>query len=66
MADNIYGFLVTTALYAMKSKSRDLVFEAYGQVKMAQRLKAITKSEFMELSRMLVRDGINNRQAGLS
>lgn len=66
MADNIYGFLVTTALYALNSKSRDLIFEAYGQVKMAQRLKAITQSEFMELSRMLVRDGINNQQMGLS
>ena len=66
MADNIYGALVTTALYALNSKSRDLVFEAYGQVKMAQRLEAITQSEFMELSRMLVRDGINNPQVGLN
>jgi hypothetical protein len=36
------------------------LYETYGEIKMAFKLKAITKDEFMELNTACVRNGINN------
>ena len=42
------------ALYAQQSYSEELLHDVYGQAKMARRLGAITKKEFMELNYMTV------------
>ena len=46
--------------YAKRSKSRVLLYEAYGAVKMARELNAICYNEFRELNTAAVRNGINN------
>lgn len=49
--------------YAKKSCSaRELLYEAYGAIKMARELGALTEEEFMNLNEMCVADGINNPQ----
>jgi hypothetical protein len=42
------------ALYAQRSYAEDLLHDVYGQAKMARRLGAITKEEFLELNYMTV------------
>ena len=47
--------------YAKTSCSaRELLYEAYGAIKMARELEALTEVEFMILSHMCVAEGINN------
>ncbi len=58
--NTIYEKLLKSAKYALKSHSRDLVYETFGAAKMAFNLKAITKSEFYELNDMLVVHGLND------
>lgn len=43
----------------LHSKSRCLAYEAYGAVRMAFELKAITSAQFNELTDMLITNGIN-------
>ena len=45
MASQIYEELIRRANYALRSQSRNLVYETYGAAKMAHTLKAITKDE---------------------
>lgn len=60
-----FEYLKRRASYALKSKSMNLTYEAYGAAKMARSLEAITHDEFMELNDMLVAKGMNNPAAGL-
>ena len=53
------------ATYALISKNRDLVMEAYGMAKFALATKFINYQEFWVLNEMLIRDGINNPEAKL-
>lgn len=47
--------------YAKNSLSaRDMLYEAYGAVKTAYELKAITAEQFSVLNRECVAEGINN------
>lgn len=57
--------LTREANYALASKSRHLVYEAYGMAKMAYRLGGITWGQFLELNNHLVVGGLNNPKAGL-
>ena len=52
--NKVLEYLKKQALYAQRSFSRDLLFECYGQAKMALTLEAITYSEFMEINRLTV------------
>ena len=65
MKEDIFDYLMGRAKYAIKSKSLALTHETYGQAKMARKLLAITKEQFLELNKILVRNGINNPAAGL-
>ncbi len=58
----IYEQLEKEALYALRSLSRDLVYECYGKVKMALVLDAIDTAQAAELNTLLVRNGLNNPQ----
>lgn len=46
--------------YALKSHSRNLVYQAYGKALMACDLGAISYKQFKELNQKLVVDGLNN------
>lgn len=59
----VFKDLVKNARYAIGSKSDNLVYETYGAAKMARKLDAISKAEFMELNTMLVKDYLNNPEA---
>lgn len=59
MAD-VMKMLKKDAKYALNSRSRTLIYEVYGEAKMARRLGAITKAEFFELNEMLITNGIND------
>lgn len=65
MKQEIYEQLKKEAVYALNSKSIQLVCEAYGAAEMARQLEAITKDQFYELNDMLVRNGLNNPSAGI-
>lgn len=65
MIKAIYEDLVKQANCALNSKSLSLVYETYGEAKMARKICAITKEQFMQLNEMLVKNGINNPKAGL-
>ena len=56
----LYDRLMEEIEYAKRSKSRVLLYEAYGAVKMARELNAICYNEFRELNTAAVRNGINN------
>ncbi len=58
----IYVQLEKEALYALRSLSRDLVYQCYGKVKMAQQLFAIDAAQAAELNTLLIRNGLNNPQ----
>ncbi len=58
----IYKQLEKEALYALRSLSRDLVYQCYGKVKMAQQLLAIDAAQAAELNTLLIRNGLNNPQ----
>lgn len=57
---NVMKMLKKDAKYALNSRSRTLIYEVYGEAKMARRLGAITKAEFFELNEMLITNGIND------
>ena len=65
MIKAIYEDLLKEANYALSSKNLCLVHEVYGQAKMARKMCAISKEQFMQLNEMLVKNGINNPKAGL-
>lgn len=52
--------LVKEAKYAINTNSRDLIMETYGMAKMARELEYISFDEFLKLTSMLIRDGIDN------
>jgi len=54
MDNSIFEQLQRDALYAQKSFSTELLYQAYGGAKMARRLEAITEEEFLEINRMTV------------
>lgn len=58
--------LTREANYALVSKSKHLVYEAYGMSKMAYRLGGISWDQFLQLNDILVVKGLNNPQAGLN
>ena len=58
----LYDRLMEEIEYAKCSKSRVLLYEAYGAVKMARELNAICYDEFKELNTAAVRNGINNAE----
>lgn len=61
----VFDRLKKEAQYALNSHSRDLVYQTYGEAKMASELGAISHDEFYELNTMLVKNGINNPAAKL-
>ncbi len=65
LGKTIFDELSEKARYALKSRSRDLVYETYGAAKMAYNLDAITKGEFYTLNDMLVRNGLNKPSSGI-
>lgn len=60
MASLIYEELIRRANYALRSHSRNLVYETYGAAKMAYTLKVITKDELYTLNDMLIKKGLND------
>lgn len=50
---------------ALHNKSLCLAYEAYGAVRMAFELKAITSVQFNELADMIITNGITKPPAGL-
>lgn len=63
--NSIFNQLKKEIEYALNSKSLTLAYQAYGAVKMACRLEAITKEQFFELNDMVIVNGINKPSAGL-
>lgn len=57
--EKCFEMLKKEAGYARASRSRDLMYEAYGRAKMACELDAITWEQFLELNTLLVVEGIN-------
>lgn len=58
---NLFDTLMKRISYAKTSlMPQQALYEAYGQIKMAFELKAITNDEFFKLNTECVRDGINN------
>lgn len=58
--DQLYSKLEKDIEYAKRSKSRELLHEAYGALKMAYNLGAISYAEFTVLQIKAVREGLNN------
>ena len=56
----MYEKLLKDAKYAKASRSLLLMYQTYGEAKMAAELGAITREQFWTLNDMLVKDGINN------
>lgn len=56
----LYEKLAKDIEYAKRSKSHKLLYEAYGALKMAYNLGAISYPEFTELNIKTVREGLNN------
>ncbi len=63
MIKAIWEDLQQQANYARASRNRDLMYETYGAAKMARKMCAISKEQFMELNDKLVKNGINNPKA---
>ncbi len=57
---NLFDRAKHQALYAINSKSRELVYKAYGHACGLYEAGGITMNEFMELNTLLVRETINN------
>lgn len=56
----VYEALEKRADYAIRSMSRSLVYQTYGECLMADELGAITHEEFMALNHKLVYETMNN------
>ncbi len=65
MKKNIFKELLAKAEYALNSKSLTLVYQTYGEACMARQLEAISSDEYLRLNEMLIRNGVNNSEAGL-
>lgn len=63
MIKEIWDDLVKQASYARASRDRELMCEVYGAAKMARKMCAITKEQFVELNEKLVEKGLNNPKA---
>ena len=63
--ESIYLQLKKEIEYALNSKSLTLAYQAYGAVKMAYRLEAISKEQFFTLNDMVIVNGINKPSVGL-
>ena len=59
---NLFETLNKRADYAINSKSKSLVYQAYGECLMASELGAISLNEFTALNTRLVRNTMNNGQ----
>lgn len=59
---NIYEELKKRVEYIKRSPkyAREQLFEVYGAVSMAYKLKVLTKEQYLELNRECIADGINN------
>ena len=59
---DVYEELKRRVEYIKRSPeyAREQLFEAFGAVKMAYELKALTKEQFLKLNHECVADGINN------
>lgn len=62
---DFFSGLTLDAKYALKSHSRDLVYQTYGAAKMAYKLGAITKDQFRWINDTLVVNGLNNPRCRL-
>lgn len=60
MIKEIWEDLQKQANYAVASKNKELMYEAYGAAKMARKMCAISAEQMRELNTKLVRNGINN------
>ena len=58
--------LVREANYAIASKSRNLVYQAYGKAQGYYECKAITWEDFLVLNTILVHDTLNSRARELN
>lgn len=56
----LFARLEKEAKYALRSHSRDLVYQTFGAAKMAFELEAITKPQFYRLNELLVVKGLND------
>ena len=53
-------YLLERAKYAIRSQSKELVYEVYGMAKGMRMVNAITKEEMWTMTNLLVRDTMNN------
>ena len=60
MKRGVYEKLMADIEYARRNFNMDLLHEAYGAVKMAYQLGAVTKDEYLALSHEAIYNGINN------
>ena len=60
--EKVLDILKKDIAYAKTSQSKELLYQAHGELLMACKLQAITVSEFLDLDAQVVRDGINNRE----
>lgn len=58
--ETIVADLARRIEYAKRSKSRELLYEAYGALNMAFNLGAIRLADYEDLQRKAVREGLNN------
>lgn len=65
MKKDIFNYLKDWVDSAINSNSLPLLYECYGEVKMARKLSAITIEQYWKLTKSLVRSGINNQVYGL-
>lgn len=60
--EKVVDILKKDIAYARTSRSKELLYQAHGELLMACKLQAINVSEFLDLDTQVVRDGINNRE----
>ena len=60
--EKVLDILKKDIAYAKTSQSKELLYQAHGELLMACKLQVITVSEFLDLDAQVVRDGINNRE----
>ena len=58
--EKTFDYLIRRAQYSIRSKSRSLVYQTYGEACMARKLEAISKDQYYELNTMLVVNTMNN------
>ena len=60
--EKVLDILKKDVAYAKTSQSKELLYQAHGELLMACKLQVITVLEFLDLDAQVVRDGINNRE----